>query len=96
MAEYQYSNQYEREETQKYEGIYTPEEIELNQKLQQLCSHEPPDLVAIEALLKQGADRSAQQYYSVGICSNTYMGILWYAIRRTLTAFICPSLQNYS
>lgn len=56
MAEYQYSNQYEREETQKYEGIYTPEEIELNQKLQQLCSHEPPDLVAIEALLKQGAD----------------------------------------
>ena len=33
MSEYQYANDYEREETQKYEGTYTPEEIQLNNKL---------------------------------------------------------------
>ena len=33
MGGYEYTNDYEREHTQKYEGIYTPEEIELNKKL---------------------------------------------------------------
>ena len=33
MSNYKYSSEYEREETQKYDGTYTPEQIELNKKL---------------------------------------------------------------
>lgn len=56
MSEYPYINEAEREWTQKYEGIYTPEEIALNKKLRDACSKEPLDLALIEELLKQGAD----------------------------------------
>ena len=38
MSEYKYINNYERDKTQKYEGTYTPEEIELNKKLFDECS----------------------------------------------------------
>jgi hypothetical protein len=54
MAEYR--NETEREETQKYEGVYTPEEIELNKKLYEECSKEVIDFEIVEQLLKQGAD----------------------------------------
>lgn len=49
-------NEYEIECTRKYEGIYTPEEIELNNKLYAECSKEVLDCDAIEKLLRQGAD----------------------------------------
>lgn len=56
MSEYNYINDYERECTQKYEGTYTPEEIELNKKLKEECSKEIIDYAVVEELLKQGAD----------------------------------------
>ena len=56
MSDYKYSNDYEREETQKYEGTYTPFEIELNQRLFDECSKEHIDFAAVEELLKLGAD----------------------------------------
>ena len=56
MVEYKYRSDREREETQRYEGAYTPEEIELNKKLLEECSKRDIDLTAIEDLLKQGAD----------------------------------------
>ncbi len=56
MSNYVYLNDYEREETQKYEGIYTSKEIELNKRLFDECSKEHIDFIAVEELLKQGAD----------------------------------------
>lgn len=56
MSEYNYSNDYEREQTQKYEGTYSPEEIKLNKKLYEACSKDEIDFVLVEDLLKQGAD----------------------------------------
>lgn len=56
MSEYQYANDYEREETQKYEGTYTPEEIQLNKRLFEECAKEHIDFAAVEELLKLGAD----------------------------------------
>ena len=56
MSEYNYRNDYEREETQKYEGAYTSEEIALNKELYEECSKESIDFSAVEELLKRGAD----------------------------------------
>ncbi|MBP5468341.1 MAG: hypothetical protein J6Z11_03765 [Candidatus Riflebacteria bacterium] len=56
MSEYKYINDYEREWTQKYEGTYTPKEIELNKKLKKECSKDNIDYKIVEELLKQGAD----------------------------------------
>ena len=56
MCEYKYRNDYERDKTQKYEGAYTPEEIELNKKLFDECTKEHIDFSVVEELLKQGAD----------------------------------------
>ncbi len=56
MSDYMYIDDYERQETQKYEGAYTPEEIELNKKLYEECSKKVIDFEAVEELLKQGAD----------------------------------------
>lgn len=56
MAEYKYRNDYEREYTRKYEGTYTPEEIELNKMLKEECYKKTIDYSAVEDLLKQGAD----------------------------------------
>lgn len=56
MGEYEYRNDHEREATQKYEGLYTPEEIELNKKLYEECSKDKIDFAVVEELLKQGAD----------------------------------------
>ena len=56
MSEYKYINDYEREETQKYEDTYTPAEIELNKKLFDACAEEHIDFALVEELLKQGAD----------------------------------------
>ena len=55
MTEYKYINEYEREWTQKYEGTYTSEEIELNKKLKEECSKEAVDytLDKIENLTNQ-------------------------------------------
>lgn len=49
-------NEYEIECTKRFEGTYTPEEIELNNKLYEECSKETLDCTKIEELLKQGAD----------------------------------------
>ena len=49
-------NDYEIECTSRYEGTYTAEEIELNNQLYAECSKETLDCVAIEELLKKGAD----------------------------------------
>ena len=56
VMEYKYMNDYEREQTQKYEGIYTDEEVELNKRLYEECSKENIDFALVEDLLKQGAD----------------------------------------
>ena len=56
MGECKYRNSYELEATQKYEGTYTPEEIELNKKLFDECTREHIDFTMVEELLKQGAD----------------------------------------
>lgn len=56
MPDYNYIDDYEREWTQKFEGTYTPEEIELNKKLLEECMKETVDFTAVEELLKQGAD----------------------------------------
>ncbi len=56
MSIYKYKSNYEQEETQKYEGVYTPEEIRLNMKLMDECTKENIDFVKVEELLKQGAD----------------------------------------
>ena len=56
MPEYTYINDFEREWTQKYEGSYSPEEIELNKKLKDECSKDSIDYEVVEELLKQGAD----------------------------------------
>lgn len=56
MSEYNYINDYEREQTQKYEGVYSPNEIELNKKLREACSQNVIDILLVEELLKQGAD----------------------------------------
>lgn len=53
---YNYVDDYEREWTEKYEGAYTQEEIELNRKLSEECRKKKIDFLAIENLLKQGAD----------------------------------------
>lgn len=42
--------------TEKYKGVYSPEEIELNKKLYKECFEEIIDFKAVEELLKQGAD----------------------------------------
>lgn len=52
MSNYKYSSEYEREETQKYEGTYTPEQIELNKKLYEVVSKEHIDFYEAEELLK--------------------------------------------
>lgn len=49
-------NEYEIECTSRFEGTYTVEEIELNNRLYEECSKEVLDCDAIEKLLKQGAD----------------------------------------
>ncbi len=49
-------NEYEIECTGPYEGTYTPEEIELNNRLYEECTKETLDFDAIEKLLIQGAD----------------------------------------
>lgn len=49
-------NKYEIECTSRYEGIYTEEEIALNNQLYAECSKETLDCEAIEYLLKKGAD----------------------------------------
>ncbi len=56
MDEYKYINEYEKQETEKYEGIYTAVEIELNKSLYEECSKDNINYVIIEGLLKQGAD----------------------------------------
>ena len=56
MIEYKYINEAEREWTQKYEGVYTPEEIELNKQLYDECNKETIDFDRVEDLLKRGAD----------------------------------------
>lgn len=56
MSGYVYSSEHEREQTQKYEGVYTAEEAALNKKLKEEWYKEEIDFSAVEALLKQGAD----------------------------------------
>ena len=64
MCEYKYKNEYEREETQKYEGTYTPGEIQLNRKLFEECAKEHIDFIAVEELLKSGIDSAMNKYNS--------------------------------
>ena len=56
MGEYRYVNDTERKETQKYEGIYSHEEIELNKRLYDECSCDMIDLAVVRGILEQGAD----------------------------------------
>lgn len=49
-------NEYEIKRTSRFEGAYTPEEIELNNLLLQECTEEVLDCERIEELLRRGAD----------------------------------------
>ncbi len=49
-------NDYEKAHTSGFEGIYTEQEIILNNKLYEACSKPEPDYDEIERLLQQGAD----------------------------------------
>lgn len=56
MTDYAYINEYEKEQTQKYEGCFTPENVALNNRLLEECLQKDPAFDVIEELLKQGAD----------------------------------------
>lgn len=56
MDKYNYVNEYEREYTEKYAGIYSAEEVVLNNRLSEECEKKEIDPQKIEALLKEGAD----------------------------------------
>lgn len=56
MTPYEYVNEHERQATQKYEGTYTPEEIELNRQLKEECSKGDVNFAIVEEFLKRGAD----------------------------------------
>ena len=73
MEKYKYMNESEKRKTQPYEGIYTPEEIELHKKLYEECSKKHIDFVAIEDLLKQGAIRLELRRLTVGMLLNMSM-----------------------
>ena len=60
MPEYTYIDDYEREWTQKYEGAYTPEEIELNKKLKEECYKDSVDFAVVEELLLMSWIRKAR------------------------------------
>ena len=49
-------NEYEYKRTKAFEGIYTPEEIELNKRLYDECMKRTVDLDLVEQLLREGAD----------------------------------------
>lgn len=73
MSEYNYSNDYEREQTQKYEGTYSPEEIELNKRLEHECDKDDIDFSLVEELLKQGADPlGGTSVYGWGLLDHVY------------------------
>ncbi len=62
-------NEYEKQETSKYEGIYTEEKVQLNNRLYSECAKKQLDVKAIEELLKLGAD-------PLGATSTTGWGLL--------------------
>lgn len=73
MSEFKYINEYERDETQKYEGTYSAEEVELNKRLLAECSKENIDFDLVEELLKQGADPlGATEVYGWGLLEHVY------------------------
>lgn len=49
-------DEYEYKRTKAFEGIYTPEEIELNKRLYDECMKRTVDLDLVEQLLREGAD----------------------------------------
>lgn len=73
MSEYRYQNDYERENTEKFVGVYTHEEIELNKRLYDECIKRPIDFTLVEELLKQGADPlGATAEYGWGLLEHVY------------------------
>ena len=74
MGEYKYINEYEREETEKYEGVYTSEEIALNKQLYDECGKmENIDFELVEELLKKGADPlGATEAYGWDVLEHIY------------------------
>ena len=56
MNEIKHKNDSVQNATKEYKNAYSPEEHGLNWKLYEECSKEDIDFVAVEALLKQGAD----------------------------------------
>ena len=80
MDQYVYSNDYEKEQTQKYEGVYTPEEIELNRKLYAECSKDVIDFELVEELLKRGADPlGGTSEYGWGLLDHVYGELVLYS-----------------
>lgn len=64
-------NDYEKECTSRFEGTYTQEEVDLNNRLYEECSKEILNIKAIEELLKQGAD-------PLGATSTSGWGLLYH------------------
>lgn len=81
----EYTNEHEREKTQKYEGVYTHEEIELNKKLYEECSKEVIDFKVVEQLLKQGADPLGPT-----------VGYGWDVLEHVYGEIVCDSQDNDS
>ena len=85
MSEFKYINDYEREHTQQYEGIYTPEQVELNKKLLDECDKKDVDFSIVEELLKQGADPLG------GTATHG-----WYVMEHIYGEIVCNSQDNDS
>lgn len=70
-------NEYEIECTSQFEGVYTPEEIVLNNLLYEECTKEVLDCNAIEKLLEQGADPlGATEVSGFGLLDHIYGEII--------------------
>ena len=68
---------YEETYWKHFVGMYSQEEVELNNKLYEECSKEILDVVKIEELLKQGADPlGATAVSGYGLLDHIYGEIL--------------------
>ena len=79
-------NEYEKEQTARFEGTYSQQEIDLNNRLYEECLKECLDVSAIKELLKQGADPlGATAVSGWGLLEHVYGGIIFEMSQRENT-----------
>ena len=73
-------DEYEKKCTSRYEGLFTSEQVELNNLLYEQCTKETLDIGAIENLLKKGADPlGATDVSGWGLLDHIYFEIILYS-----------------